>query len=334
MGKQERKQMPIIDLHCDTISRLYEANGEEQLNVNSFHVDLQKLKQGGYTLQTFALFVDTAKCTDPYENAIEQFRLFQKEMNNNKDMISHVTTFEQYKANKAKGRLSALLSIEEGAVCKESRKVLKDFYEKGVRMMTLTWNYPNKLASPNDFPGYKKGCSCMQANTKDGLTATGREFVEEMAKLSMILDVSHLGDRGIYDVLQLSKGPVIASHSNGRRICGHVRNLNDDMIAAIAGRGGIIGVNFYPFFLENKPKEQCKCTIEILAKHIRHLQKVGGTECVALGTDFDGMDGELEIADASQMPKLWRGLQACGFGEQELEGICFKNAERFLRETL
>ncbi len=326
--------MNIIDLHCDTINRLLEVKEGSCLSKNGFHIDLGKLEQAGYVLQTFALFMDLRQREDVYENCMEQYRLFQEEMERNKDRISHITTYDQYLENRKLGKLSALLSIEEGAACKESVEQLREFYNLGVRMMTLTWNYANRLASPNDFPGCKEGCTVMAANKEEGLTEIGFLFMEEMAKLNMMLDVAHLGDKGIYDVLEHSKGPVIASHSNARSVCRHMRNLKDDMIAGIAKRGGIIGVNFYPYFLENKPKEQCKCTVEVVIKHMKHLQNKGGIDCVALGTDFDGMDGKLEIKNASQMPILVHGMRKHGFTETEVEKICYKNAERFLKENL
>lgn len=326
--------MNIIDLHCDTISRLQQAGEGSRLSKNEFHIDLEKLEQGGYVLQNFALFMDTNLSKDVYEDCMQQYRRFQKEMECNAERIGLITSYEQYLQNKRQGKISALLSIEEGAACKESVELLRDFYDKGVRMMTLTWNYKNRLASPNDFVRDKEDCTDMTANTVEGLTKTGFLFMEEMARLNMILDVAHLGDKGIYDVLVHSKGKVVASHSNARSICGHVRNLKDDMIAAIGERGGIIGVNFYPYFLENKPKEQCKCTIEGLIRHMKHLQKVGGMDCVSLGTDFDGMEGELEIQDASKMSLLVEGMRGHGFTETQVEKICYKNAERFLRESL
>ncbi len=327
--------MKIIDLHCDTISRLEESGQEETLAGNSFHVDLNKLEEGGYLLQTFAMFVDKARYPDAYGRCRRLLARFEKEMEQNKDRIGPVKTYGSLLKNEAGGRLSALLSIEEGAVCQADISKPGEFYDRGVRMMTLTWNYKNGLAYPNHLPEYERGCAVMEPDRENGLTETGILFVEEMERLSMIIDLSHLGDKGIQDVLAHTKGPVIASHSNARALCGHVRNLPDDLIRRIADRGGVIGVNFYPAFLCGAcAGREPESKIDGIISHMKHLVRVGGIGCVALGTDFDGMTGNLEIADASMMQRLPEEMERQGFSHTETEKICYQNARRLLREML
>ncbi len=327
--------MKVIDLHCDTISRLEKAGPGYALARNPFHIDLEKLRKGDYLLQTFALFVNRGEHEDAFGWCRRLLSRFQEEMEANQESIGQIRTYSQLQENRARNRMSALLSIEEGEVCEGSIKRLGEFYEAGVRMMTLTWNYPNSLASPNHIPGYEKGCGVMRADTEDGLTDTGIEFVEEMERLSMMIDVSHLGDRGIFDVLAHTKGPILASHSNARSLCGHVRNLTDEMIRKIASRGGIIGVNFYPPFLEEAAPGACvKGTVDRIIDHIEYLRQTGGGDCVSLGTDFDGMEGELEIRDASCMQLLAEGMIRRGYCQTQIEKVFYRNAEAFLKEML
>lgn len=354
--------MDIIDLHCDTISRLegellpagMKAAGST-LRENTFHIDLQKLRAGGYLLQTFALFIDTMRHPDAFAWYERLLARFYAELAQNADRVGLVTSYAQIEENKRRGRISALLSVEEGAVCGADLSRIAKLYTQGVRMMTLVWNYENVIASPNRLPkiqwettaektGRKRVGSTgaekttirqeMAPETEKGLTAFGHEVVAEMNRLSMLIDVSHMGDAGIRDVLSVSSQPIVASHSNARACCGHVRNLPDELIRGIAKKGGLIGINFCPAFVENRPEPQCRSTIEGLLRHIRHLQNVGGMDCVAIGTDFDGMDGDLEIADASQMQRLVCGMEQAGFSQTAIEKLCYKNALRLLREML
>ncbi len=323
--------MKIIDLHCDTICRLEENDSGETLAANNFHVDLDKLSRGGYLLQTFALFVDRGKYPDTYRQFRRLLDCFRREMEANSHRIAPVASYSQLLENERQGKLSALLSLEEGDVCAPDIDRIGEIYNMGVRMMTLTWNYENPLARPNHLPGYEKGCRKMAPEKERGLTEKGILFVEELERLSMMLDLSHLGDKGIEDVLAHTKGPVLASHSNARALCGHVRNLTDQMIRRIAERGGVIGVNFYPRFLKDRGR---KSTVERIIAHIRHFYQTGGLGCIALGTDFDGMNGNLEILDASFMQLLDDGLKRAGFTRYQRERICFGNARDFLKEWL
>ena len=162
-----------------------------------------------------------------------------------------------------------------------------------------------------------------------GLTHFGREVVERMGELGMIIDVSHASDGTFRDVMEHAKGPVVASHSNCRDLCNHPRNLTDEMIRELANCGGVAGLNFYGPFLGN-PKES---RINEMTAHILHMIRVGGSSFPAIGTDFDGFDGMevQEIADASQMERLWDALKKAGLTERQLDKIWGENVERVLR---
>ena len=175
-----------------------------------------------------------------------------------------------------------------------------------------------------------------EPDTEHGLTEKGFEFLEEMERIGMILDVSHLGDKGIYDVIAHAKKPFVASHSNARALCGHVRNLTDEMIRGIAQKGGVIGMNFAPAFLRDEkdwgsPKA---VSVEDVVRHIRHMIQVGGMECVGLGSDLDGCKISFEIESAADMPLLINCLEKNGFTASQIDKICFENVLRLYKEVL
>ena len=312
--------MQIADMHCDTVSAIYKARTSglpAGLLSNPFQVDLDKMRRGGYLLQNFAVFVDIHNGENPYRCAKNQIAVFREEMEKNKGIIRQVRTMEDIYENKRAGRISALLTLEEGEACEGNLDKLKEFYKDGVRMMTFTWNYENSLAG------------------RDGLTPLGIAFLEEMEALGIVPDVSHLPQAGFYDVCRLAKRPFVASHSNAAALCRHPRNLTDDMIRKIAGKGGVIGIHYYGIFLEEKPQDGIYFRrIKRIADHICHIMRIGGTGCVGLGSDFDGMDTHLELSDCSKMGLLGRELKSRGLSEREMEAVFCKNVLRIYKEYL
>jgi membrane dipeptidase len=190
----------------------------------------------------------------------------------------------------------------------------------GVRLITLTWNFPNEIGFPN----------CQNEYMNKGLTEFGKEVVYEMNKLGMVIDVSHLSDGGFYDVANLSSKPFVASHSNSRSIRSHTRNLTDDMIRTLAEKGGVTGINFCAAFLGSSRDGR----IDDMVEHIKHLRNIGGIDVIALGSDFDGIGNDVEIKDSSEMNKLAYELSKQGFNDDEIEKIFFKNALRVIKEVL
>lgn len=327
--------MKIIDMHCDTISEIWKSRqGEkpQELAANSLHIDIQKLKKSDYMLQNFAMYIDLKKDLDPFEHVLELINTFYEEIGENKNDIRVIKSYGEIAENERSGKMSALLTIEEGGCCKGSIENLETLYALGARMMTLTWNYPNELANPN-FP--QEGTDVNGFRLFDGtkgLTKKGFEFIGRMEELGVIIDVSHLSDAGFWQIADCTKKPFAASHSNARALCGHARNLTDEMIKAIAERGGVIGLNYYGGFLNQK--NDSTSTAARIAEHARHIVNVGGTECLGLGSDFDGIDGNLEIADCSQIHKLFDALERAGFSQDEIEKTAYKNVLRVYKEML
>lgn len=331
--------MKTVDMHCDTVSELWkrEQAGEKiSLLDCDCHINLRKMKQGDYLLQNFALFVNMEACADPWEHVQELFALYERLMKENADLIVPVTCTEEIERNRLSGKMSALLTVEEGGVCRGSLEKLDILYSQGVRMLTLTWNYQNELGSPNIDRKKKPTLQdTFVPNVSDGLTEMGFAFVERMEELGMIVDVSHLSDAGFWDVARRAKRPFVASHSNARQICPCVRNLTDEMIRALAEKGGVTGLNFCADFLtkaqENTPNPG---TVEAVVRHAKHIVKVGGMECLGLGSDFDGIDTHAELPGADAMERLWHALVKGGFTQDQADAVFGGNVLRLYREVL
>lgn len=331
--------MQVVDLHCDTLNELnhaWTAGAPKDFLQNDLHIDLEKMKKGNYLLQCFAAFVNMGEAvSNPLVTALEQIDLFYQMMEQYPQYIRPVKTWSDLEKNQKAGLLSGMLTVEEGGCCLGSLSVLRNLYRLGVRIMTLTWNYENDLAWPNEVPGDSAYVHPCRANDTYGLKERGFDFLEEMEKLGIIIDVSHLSDAGFWDVVRHSRRPFIASHSNARAKCSHVRNLTDDMIHAIAERGGITGINYCAAFLDEQEKtENCQSTVALMADHIEHIRRVGGLEMIALGSDFDGIEHNLEMKDCSYLPLLEAELHRRHYSDDAIEKIFSGNALRLLREFL
>lgn len=315
--------MNLIDLHCDTISKLLTSDEPDGLADNNYCVDLKKLQQADSIAEFFALFVDlkeqVAAEINPLEYCLTMLDKFHQEVEANSG-LELARNFAELKANQAAEKISAFLTIEEGGVLQGQLSNLRNFYRLGVRGLTLTWQYPNGIGYPNTSSQYQTR----------GLTPFGKQVVEEMNRLGMLIDVSHLSDQGVYETVQLSTAPVIASHSNARAVKDHARNLTDDLIKIIAESGGVIGVNFVPQFLGRGKVGK----IRDIIRHIKHLKQVGGLGVIALGSDFDGFTDSCEIKDIGQIEKLGTELKKEGFTEDELEKIWFQNCKRVIKNVL
>lgn len=225
--------------------------------------------------------------------------------------------------NFADGKLSAVFTIEDGRAVQGKMENIKRFYDMGVRAMTLTWNFENCFGAPN---------SKDPAIMNKGLTDFGKEAIVYMQELGMLVDVSHLSDGGFYDVANICKKPFVATHSNARALCPHQRNLKDDMIRLLGNAGGVTGLNFGPEFLN----EDITCkdsTAKLMAKHARHIANLGGVDCVAVGSDFDGIEGNLEISSPAKMELLADALKAEGFTAAEVDKIANGNVLRVMDEA-
>ena len=333
--------MIVWDLHCDTLYRLLgreDTAGEpavEAFAKDGGMLDLAKMRAGDYLLQCFACFVGLEESPDPLVSALREADLFHRLLAAYPDDLVWVKSAADIDKLGEDGRIGAMLTIEEGAVCRDDLAILRDFYRLGVRMMTLTWNHQNGLGSPNITPDYNEDTWPVKDPGAPGLTGVGREFVAEMERLHMIVDVAHLSDAGIRDLLAIATRPFAASHSNARACCPHLRNLPDELLRAMGEKGCLIGLNYCPAFLDDTPdRKHCVGSVAQMARHAKYILNLAGEDALALGSDFDGIGGELEITGAQDLPLLAEGLVNEGIPARVVEKIFYKNARRFFRENL
>ena len=311
-------KMKYCDMHCDALT------SEGVLQVNK-----ERLVKGECLLQCYAAFIKARE--GRFSAAIslaDQFDALCKREN-----YHPVRSFCDIRSDS----VNALLTIEEGGAIEGDIEKLEALYRRGVRLMTLTWNYPNEIGYPNfpDYEGLKTGRSSPYAREKvHGLTDFGRQTVERMCELGMIVDVSHGSDRLVTDVAEICRRrgvPFTASHSGAAVICPWARNLEDEQIRLIAECGGIIGLDFCADF--TSPDGSAEGQREALLAHARHIIQVGGEDILALGSDFDGIPPNPYLPDPSYMPTFLEMLEKT-FGERVAEKIASKNALRLFREVL
>ena len=320
---------PVIDLHADTpdVALARYRDQSNTLQKSHGHIDLPRLRQGGSLLQAMAIFAPAQPMEYMPREATPAwifdrvYTAYQAALKEYADEVRPVYAYEDIRRNQAAGKLSFLLTLEDGAVVDGKMEKLDELAEKGVRVITLTWNYENCFGSPN---------SAAPEKMTRGLTAFGKEAVQYMQERNVIVDVSHLSDGGFWDVAQLCKKPFVATHSNCRALCGHRRNLTDEMLRTLADHGGVAGINFCaPFLAEGANFART----EDMVRHMQHMKNVAGIETIALGSDFDGIDNEIEFGDCAGLPQLFQACEKV-FTPRELDLITHENALRVLRDCM
>lgn len=327
-----KMDMQYIDMHCDTLAKALISGRRTAEKLDGTMVDVMRLKEGGAMAQFFAMFLPQQRQPEWEDlggiaSGEGQLEMMYEIYQNTLETCSSLAPAYNAKdldENRRAGKISVFLTIENGYLVKGNMENLKRFYDMGVRLMTLTWNDPNCF-------GYQH--SKKPEEMKRGLTDFGKEAVSVMFDLGMVVDVSHLSDGGIYDVAELAKKPFVASHSNCRTLCPSTRNLTDEMIRILAEKGGVAGVNFEPSFL-NQVETDPVSRVERICDHVEHFIQTGGVSCVGIGTDFDGIDGEFEIADCTQMKLLFDALHRRKLSDDVIEKIAYGNVERVIRESM
>ncbi|HEX8176758.1 MAG TPA: dipeptidase [Pyrinomonadaceae bacterium] len=350
----------VVDGHNDITSPMIDEGYDLGTpSVGKYHTDIARMKQGGVTGQFFSIYVDQrfAKEGGSARRAMDMidsvYRLSERYPN---DFIMAASTAEIRRAKRQK-RIAALMGIEGGHAIENSLAALRDFYRLGIRYMTLTHNNTNDWAD-----------SCCDTSRHNGLSDFGREVVREMNRLGMFVDISHVSDKTMSDVLDVSTAPVIASHSSARALANHRRNIPDELLRRIAKNGGVVMVNFYPGFIDQKVidaaaernarlkpqldalNEQYKenptrlreerdkllaanplpvTPLSVLIDHIDHIAKVAGIDHVGLGSDFDGVPSLPEgMQDVAQLPNITYELLRRGYSEQDIRKVLGENLMR------
>lgn len=343
--------MKWFDLHCDTLTAC-EEQGFSMRSSSGTQLDFLRLREAGAAAQCFAIFLDREACeqrgVSPWRRYGQLRDYFFSQLQKNEDVVRQVRTAKELADAESRGVIGAILTVEGGELldgasigsgemsddracigseaCAAERSAdtggspdilrarLMRMWEDGVRLLTLTWNYENSLGYPNGSAG--------------GLKKAGYEAVACMQELGMLVDVSHLSDRGFRDVMDVAKKPVCASHSCARSLCGHQRNLTDEQLRAIGENGGIVGVNFHAPFL----KENGVCgSVEEVVHHLRHIISCAGSDAAAFGSDYDGMLGTPKWGGCEGVPGLIEALSSY-FDAETLEKICYYNAARLFSQ--
>lgn len=310
--------MFFIDGHCDTLTKALDLN--KGVYENDLQFSIKKANEIGGGIQVLACFVETCflnpknindnlgfnRCNKILEK-FETCNLSNILIKNSQDLENAV------KSNTTK----VILSIENGSAISGDLNNIKYFYDKGVRIMSVTWDDDNDL-----------GCGA-KTNFDTGLTFLGVQYIKELEKMGILIDVSHLSEKSFWDVMLNCKSRVVATHSNVYELCKHPRNLKDEQIKAIANRGGVIGICYYSDYLNSK----CRADLGDIIEHVKYVRNLVGSEFVSLGSDFDGMGNEdiaVGMENVSKLVNLKSELYKNGFSEEEVENVMWRNWYRVL----
>lgn len=305
----------VVDLHNDVMLEVQAAKRDITVRSSAGHSDLPRLREGGVDVQLFALFVHPKEADRGFARVTELLDAFDRLAAANPPVLGQATSVAEIERLRQAGRLAAVLAIENASALEGELPHLKAVYERGVRMMSLTWNNSNGLAD-----------GAMESR-HGGLTPLGQQVLNRMQELAMVVDVSHLSEKSFWDTLAATRGPIVATHSNAAALTPHPRNLSDQQLQAMARRGGVVGVNFYPTFTGGP-------ALARILDHIAYMVKVMGPDHVGLGSDFDGFDGRVsDLEDVGWLPSLTAGLLARGYDAQTIMQILGGNALRVFREV-
>ena len=313
--------IPVFDLHCDTaLTLLGESRNEAgSLKKNQLHIDLERASKLEAYCQCFACFTTPMmqewNKLSPIVIFARELATIQREVDKNKRLISFAYSADEIEANREKGKMSAILTIEGPAGFDFDPELLENLHQIGFRITTLGWNESNVLTGSNVTGG--------------GLTEKGREYLKEAQRLGMLVDVSHISDQGFWDIMDCTQAPIVASHSNSRALCNHSRNLTDDMFRAICQTGGVAGINQYAEFLGEQP------TLDTVCDHIFHFMELDPSgKHIALGGDLDGCEQLSRGFEGIQSyPALAQRLLERGLNEETIRDIFWNNALNVLRSA-
>ena len=304
--------MFLIDAHNDTPYRMYFEGGN--LCQNNFQNSIQKQK-GFRTLLLYAIFMDPEKAAEfdtkqdyfdkLYDNFVKELKKNQKDVAWVQDAASFTKSQKQ----------QAILTVEGGSLI-DSPELIDHLWQKKIKVLTLTWNDSNLL-----------GTSAMSGDV-GGLTPLGKAVLKRMNQIGMIADLSHTSDETFWDVMKTTEKPVLVSHSNARTLCNHPRNITDEMFRELIQNNGVLGINFYPPFLDASPEN---ASLETIFYHMEHFLELGGENHIGFGSDFDGVDFLPKgITDFSSFSQIISEMEKRSYQKEIIEKLCYKNMMRIL----
>jgi len=326
------RQAIVVDTHIDTTQMLgregwdffgvHEPRGEGGGRGSAAsHVDYPRAREGGLDAAFFSIYMPgTVTGPEAVKRALTMIDNVRRLAERHPNEIALATTAADVRAGVKAGKFVALMGMEGGHMIDDSLSVLRDYARLGVRYLTLTHSVNTNWAdSSGDAPKH------------NGLTDFGKDVVRELNRLGVMVDISHVADKTFWDALEVSTAPLLASHSSCRALSGHPRNMTDEMIKALAAKGGVIQINYSTTFLSNElyeatqknvpPEERPKVSWEKIVEHIDHAVKLAGPTHVGLGSDFDGTTVPVGMEDVSKLPKITEALLAKGYSEQDVTNI-------------
>lgn len=310
----------IFDAHCDTIQVMTDT--KDSLDNTNYSVNIPDVLTHTPYIQCFAAFVRPTYTPDRgYERAYSIIDKFYEEYNKNRDKMLLIKESKDLKRVIQNNLFGAILAIENGSAIDGNLENIQKFYNRGVRIMGITWNPDNDLASG--------------AKTENdlGLTDLGKKYIRELNKRNILVDVSHASEKTVYDVLDITNSPIIATHSCSKTLCNHPRNLTDDQIKKIAKTGGVIGVNLYDQFL----KPGGNATIDDVIEHIDYMANLAGIDHIGIGTDFEALEpNELPkgITGVRDLDNLFTRMSEKGFSDEEIAKVSGGNFVKCIEKTL
>ena len=329
LAKQIHSRVLTLDTHCDTPMFFPKGINFGQRDPRILY-DLHKMTEGRQDAVIMAAYLPQPKIGEmfsqkvafdvagPTQYADLIFDKIEEIVKNNRNYLSIARTAADLYEDKRKGRRSVMFGIENGLALSHDLQNVRHFAQRGVVYITLCHN------GDNDICDSAKGC-----NTHGGLSKFGRDVVREMNDYGLMIDLSHAGEKTFYDAAELSRLPVVCSHSNCRALCDHPRNLTDDQLRVLADKGGVAQITLYPGFL----RTQGEATVTDALRHLEHAIDVMGIDHVGIGTDFDGDGGVRGMADASEMINFTRHLMARRYSERDIQKIWGGNWIRVMTQV-
>lgn len=360
--KQIHKDLIVVDGHNDVIYESIFKGKDIAKRLTTGHTDLPRLKEGGVDVQVFAVWSDDKNWKKgAFKHANDQIDALEKMISGNSDQIELAKSSKDIDAILNKGKIAAVIGVEGGNMIESKIENLEKLYDRGVRYLTLTWNY--------NLPWVTAAAIEVKTSSDKGkgLTAHGKDIIRRMNELGMMVDLSHGGEKTFYDVIATSTKPILVSHSNAYALMPHYRNLKDAQLEALKKNGGVIGVNFYSGFLDptytervrklyrkhfgdkgnyklsptrqyeklpKKLQQEANAPMSKLLEHINYLVKKVGIDHVAIGSDYDGIESPpRELEDVSKFPLLTKALLEQGYSKEDVGKIMGGNFLRLLREN-
>ena len=353
----------VSDLHNDLISKIFDDGVDIGIRNQTTHLDIPKINEGGIDFLLCAAWPSPK--IEHYHQSKHVFDMidgFFSALDKYPGKIELALTAADIRRITATDKIAVMVSIEGGQAIEEDLAMLRMFHRIGVRSLTLTWMNNTKWADSSNPNRAKFGTKYFQKiPVHNGLTDFGRKVIREMNRLGMIVDVSHASDKTTWDVLEVSTKPIIASHSSAYGVSAHFRNINDDLLRAIAKNNGVIGVNFYPSYVDKEFNNRLKKELSLLVKpgdsatriqrteagrlaapplslimeHINYMVKVAGIDHIALGSDFDGIEYTPQgLEDGTKLINITRELVRQGYLDEDILKIMGGNVMRVIEEII